>query len=223
MKNIFLSEFLRYNGGKFDETWKLSCWNHCSQSNSNLAIELPIGFFWFGPSSNRELNKIRRDIKKNNLKHSKKFQIILWSFKIFTGYEKIAESCIKSGSIDLNARDEKGLAPIHLASRGGQETVIKALLEHGDDVNRRDNFNWTALSWASFKGDFMLYVSIWGLNSQKTTVGKIVASNIQFFLNYSILDQGKSAQLLLNFGADINMAGNFSWTPLDWATYMGNC
>lgn len=34
----------------------------------------------------------------------------------------------------------------------GKADAVKALLESGDDVNHKDATNWSALTWAAFKG-----------------------------------------------------------------------
>ena len=60
---------------------------------------------------------------------------------------KAAESLLKSGA-DVNAPDDKGLAPLHYAAVCQHVEMVKWLLSHGADVNKKNKWDWTPLHYA---------------------------------------------------------------------------
>ena len=53
---------------------------------------------------------------------------------------------------NVNARDEYGLAPLHVAAFNGQLDVARLLIDRGADVNAIDELGETPLHWAAFNG-----------------------------------------------------------------------
>jgi hypothetical protein len=95
-----------------------------------------------------------------------------------------ANKLLKKGA-DIEARDEKGMTPLHIALMVGHTEMVKFLLEKGADVNARDDNGWTPLHWA-----------VSGLG---------VAVGDQF---------GKTnLKLLLGYGANVNTRNNDGVTP----------
>ena len=60
---------------------------------------------------------------------------------------KAAESFLKSGA-DVNAPDDKGLAPLHYAAACSYPEMVKFLLSRGADVNKTNKWLWTPLHYA---------------------------------------------------------------------------
>ena len=54
-------------------------------------------------------------------------------------------------SMDINAKDEKGWAPMHLAAIGGNSEIAGLLLKSGANVNERTETGWTPLHLADNK------------------------------------------------------------------------
>jgi ankyrin repeat protein len=62
--------------------------------------------------------------------------------------EKI-EVMIKSGLVDLKAKNEDGATPLHLASRDNSIAIAKLLIDRGADVDAKGNGGWTPLHLAT--------------------------------------------------------------------------
>jgi len=58
----------------------------------------------------------------------------------------------KSPNMDLNARDEFGYTPLHLASDRGNLDIVKLLLEKGADASLEDSDGFSALELARVAG-----------------------------------------------------------------------
>ena len=53
---------------------------------------------------------------------------------------------------DVNAKDEEGLTPLHLAASWGHKEVAELLIGNGADVNAKDIDGWTPLRKAAWHG-----------------------------------------------------------------------
>jgi uncharacterized protein len=72
----------------------------------------------------------------------------------FFGQPGVAEVLITQGA-DVSARSRNPMRnmPLHAAAAGRSGQAVRALLEHGADVNARQEGGWTALHAASQNGD----------------------------------------------------------------------
>ena len=50
---------------------------------------------------------------------------------------------------DVNAKDEEGLTPLHLAASWGHKEVAELLIDNGADVNVKSGFGQPPLRWAA--------------------------------------------------------------------------
>ena len=89
---------------------------------------------------------------------------------------------------DVNAKDEEGLTPLHLAASWGHKEIAELLIDNGADVNAKDDGGWVPLSRAAMRA------GISGYRGHKEIV-----------------------ELLIAKGADVNMKDEDGKTPLDYA------
>ena len=68
------------------------------------------------------------------------------------GHRDIALLMVKSGSVDINGKDEHGQTPLFHASMRGMIEVVRALAEAGADLNQAKECGATPLFLASEQG-----------------------------------------------------------------------
>ena len=62
---------------------------------------------------------------------------------------------------DINAKDNKGIAPIHLAVKGFHDTrLLHILMDNGADINIRDHNQRTPLHHAAYNGAYLEVISL---------------------------------------------------------------
>ena len=61
------------------------------------------------------------------------------------------EVAISSGA-DVNAKNEEGGTPFHLAAEEGHQQIVELLISKNADINARDNKGKTPLNWAATWG-----------------------------------------------------------------------
>jgi cytohesin len=68
------------------------------------------------------------------------------------GFEDVTGLLLAKG-LDVNARNNKGETPLHVAMRFAQKNVVEVLLAKGADVNARDREGKTPLRRALAEGN----------------------------------------------------------------------
>lgn len=63
------------------------------------------------------------------------------------------ELLIEKGS-EINAKDDDGNTPLHIASYGDSFKILKSLLKHGSNVDIQNNFGDVPLFYAANHGRF---------------------------------------------------------------------
>ena len=53
---------------------------------------------------------------------------------------------------DVNAKDENGNTPLHIAAEKGHENMAELLLANNAEINAKDNNGRTPLAWAENQG-----------------------------------------------------------------------
>lgn len=99
----------------------------------------------------------------------------------------------------LQARDEDGYTPLHLATIAGNKAVVKYLISKGADISALDNEKHTVIHWAtgeSLNSDFV-YVKTLGycrarfelLAEVKTIYGHPLGLVVMSFVNSLLLQR----------------------------------
>ncbi len=125
----------------------------------------------------------------------------------------------------VNAEFESGWTMLMYASRKGNVSSVKYLLDHGADINansaRYQNSNgWTALTF-SLEFDHKEIARL--LLERGANPNACVPGNYSALGSASYKGNDKMVRLLLEKGADPNACiGEYGWTPLMYASKYGN-
>jgi len=119
---------------------------------------------------------------------------------------------------DVNARDNKGWTPLHLAAQKGHADVAELLIKNGADVNAKNNYGWTPLYAAAQEGhadvaELLIRhgADVNARDNDGRTPLRIAAYN----------GRVEVVKLLLERGADPTVRGNDGRSPLDVARESG--
>ncbi len=116
----------------------------------------------------------------------------------------------------VNARNEFGDTPLHVAVRYDRIEVVQLLLAKGADVNARRQY--TTFEYAVARSGRPLdweYAPIWGLNQVRVKDGETALHLAAQYGRYRI------ARLLIRAGARVGLRDPSGWTPLHWAAAGG--
>ena len=147
-----------------------------------------------------------------------------------SGLSYVLLDACKNGNIDLvkkmlsygadvNAKNNNGNTPLHLASRKGHTEIVKLLLEHGADANVKNNDGETAFDWASYEG----HTEIVKLSLEYGADVNVKDNDGNTPLRWASSNgQTEIVKLLLEYGADVNAKDDDGNTPLFCASYEGH-
>ncbi|XP_028607879.1 putative ankyrin repeat domain-containing protein 31 [Grammomys surdaster] len=128
--------------------------------------------------------------------------------------EIVHKSGIKVNTAGINKRNAKGESRLHVASRGGNLSLVKVLIESGADVNLKDNAGWTPLHKASSGGfdDVIVELLKAGANVNSENIHGILPLH-----GASAGNHLKAAEILLQHGANPSQKDEKQRTALDEA------
>ena len=129
-------------------------------------------------------------------------------------------ACLRAGA-DPDARDKKGVTPLHWAANNGNAAAVRALLEAGADPNARDDEHgdtplhyavfYSLASGVGFAGVGLLLDAGADPNVHDYTYGQTPLHNAASTGSAALV------AMLLRAGADPNARANDGDTPLDLA------
>jgi ankyrin repeat protein len=111
----------------------------------------------------------------------------------------------------VNAKNENGRTPLHLACRGAYPEVVKYLVAHGADVNARDDYQSTPLHFAAYRN---LTESMNVLLEGKADANLQDHSKATPLHYAAMADQTAAVEVLIAAGAKLEIPDDYGRTPL---------
>ncbi|KAK6353879.1 hypothetical protein TWF730_008302 [Orbilia blumenaviensis] len=136
------------------------------------------------------------------------------------GHVRVIQYLIDN-SADIEAEDGGGRTPLLSAAEEGNEAAVCCLVAHGADVKAEDDEGSTPLFWAIYRGQEIVVRLLLneGANPDRGRFrGATSLSLAARSANEAIV------ALLSEYGASLEARDiSFNYTPLLWASVMGNC
>ncbi|WP_265025380.1 ankyrin repeat domain-containing protein [Wolbachia endosymbiont (group B) of Pammene fasciana] len=116
---------------------------------------------------------------------------------------------------DVNARDNRGNTPLHLAVLADKLQVVEKLIEGGADVNAKNNHGATPLHWAALNQNVNIVEKLIEKGANVNEKNKYDNVPLHYAAGYGSLSV---IEKLIEKGADINAKSSNGDTPLHLAT-----
>ncbi len=136
------------------------------------------------------------------------------------GHLTTVQALLSVPQIDINAKKPDGVTALIVATNKRKDDVVKALIDHGANVNITDNNGWTPLMFAAEKGHLTTVQALLSapqidINAKKTdgVTALIVATNNR---------KDDVVKALIDHGANVNITDNYGWSPLMFAAEKGH-
>lgn len=125
----------------------------------------------------------------------------------------------KNISLFINMQNEKGMTLLHEAVQGDKVDIVKYLIDHGADVNKKDNFGRTPLRCVNF----------WNRNHAPDIIRVLLENRADPNTKDSegetplakVCEMGdeESAKLLVEYGANVNEENGRGATPFHYSIW----
>ena len=136
-----------------------------------------------------------------------------------------ATEILLGGGADWQARDSTGRRAIYYAVRGGQESMVKMLLDHGSTETPTSgpasNSGSTLLHCAMIKPEVAIVEML--LKAQVDVNGQDLVGDtaLHMLMRYRPPSFERTINVLINHGAQVNTLNNEADTPLHFAVHSG--
>ncbi len=133
--------------------------------------------------------------------------------EVFKAVRELADA-----GIDVNAKDDEGLSPLHRAVRNGETEVVETLIAAGADVNAKDNDGESPLHRAARSGETEVVETLIAAGADVNAKDNYGESPLHRAARNS---ETKVVETLIAAGADVNAKDNYEYTPLFRAARYG--
>jgi ankyrin repeat protein len=138
------------------------------------------------------------------------------------GHEETLDQILAARKLDVNAKDDEGMAPLSWAVQSKNSTVVTRLLAtDGLDANSVDNRGRTALSWAARQDQEEATRLLLQTNNIELNL-KDESGRTPLMLAVQNGQVGALRQLLSKEGVDVNCRDKLDWTPLSFSAEGGH-
>ena len=114
----------------------------------------------------------------------------------------------------VNAADWEGVTPVIAAARTGDDELVSMLLEAGADLESSDQEGRTPLLEAIDKDNVEVVRLLLSKHAKVSVFDKNGSSPLTMAAGRGYPEGAEITKLLLNSGADANLANSVGWTPL---------
>lgn len=122
------------------------------------------------------------------------------------------EDLLNDDPAQINAADEYGFTALHGVAGEDQLEIARLLLEHGANVDARNDEGITPLHLAAYSEMVDLLTEYGAELNARSNEGET-----PLHIQVSEVDSFDTVQRLLELGADVNLKNDFDETPLDIA------